>query len=163
PSLAHRLHKRRFADFVSSSSKEGVMRIDMTRQRENMIRQQLARRGIRDDRLTGAIGRVPRERFVPTGLAEFAYDDSPLPIDEQQTISQPYIVALMTEALELDADDRVLEIGTGSGYAAAVLAELASEVYTIERHASLAESARLRLEELGYRNVKVKCGDGSVG
>jgi protein-L-isoaspartate(D-aspartate) O-methyltransferase len=139
------------------------MRIDPTRQRERMVTQQIARRGIRDPKLTGAMQSVPREKFVPDDLAEFAYEDSPLPILENQTISQPYIVALMSEALELDGQERVLEIGTGSGYSAAVLAEIASEVYTIERHRTLCESARDRLEKLGYRNVQVRCGDGTKG
>lgn len=139
------------------------MLIDHARRREDMVRLQLARRGIHDPDVTRAMARVPRERFVPDDLAEFAYDDSPLPLTENQTISQPYIVALMTEALELEADDRVLEIGTGSGYSAAVLAEIAAEVFTIERHRSLADTARARLEALGYANAQVRCGDGTRG
>ena len=123
----------------------------------------LQRRGIRDDRVLQAMLDVPRERFVGLDLAEFAYDDSPLPIDEGQTISQPYIVALMTEALQLGPEDRVLEIGTGSGYAAAVLAQVAGQVFTIERHRSLADQARRRLEKLGCDNVEVRCGDGTLG
>ncbi len=137
--------------------------MDAAREREAMVTRQIAARGIRDPRLLAAMRRVPRERFVPAELAALAYDDTPLPIDAGQTISQPYVVALMTEALELEPDDRVLEIGTGSGYAAAVLAELAREVYTIERHRVLADGARERLEALGYRNVQVRCGDGTLG
>jgi protein-L-isoaspartate(D-aspartate) O-methyltransferase len=106
---------------------------------------------------------VPREAFLPEHLAEFAYEDTPLPIEEGQTISQPFIVAAMAEALELGAHDRVLEIGTGTGYAAAVLGEIAEEVYTIERHRPLADQAERRLRELDYRNVHVLCGDGSLG
>ncbi len=128
-----------------------------------MVEQQLRRRGIDDPELTEAMSRVPREKFLPPALAEFAYEDSPLPIAAEQTISQPYIVALMTQAAELDRDDRVLEIGTGSGYAAAVLSEVAAEVFTVERHRRLADAARDRLEALGYRNVQVRCGDGTRG
>jgi protein-L-isoaspartate(D-aspartate) O-methyltransferase len=139
------------------------MDADPAERRSRMVEQQIVRRGIRDAAVTHAMRKVPRERFVPDAMAEFAYEDSPLPIADRQTISQPYIVARMTEALELEADDRVLEIGTGSGYAAAVLAELAAEVFTIERHAGLADTARRRLEALGYRNVHVRCGDGTLG
>jgi protein-L-isoaspartate(D-aspartate) O-methyltransferase len=124
-----------------------------------MLRQQ----GIRDKAVLQAMASVPREKFVGIHLLEFAYDDSPLPIEEGQTISQPYIVALMTEALMLKSTDRVLEVGTGSGYAAAVLAEIADEVYTIERHQSLAHQATVRLMELNYHNVHVLCGDGTLG
>jgi protein-L-isoaspartate(D-aspartate) O-methyltransferase len=136
---------------------------ELTSRRETMVTRQLARRGIRDERLLGAMRAVPRERFVAADMAEFAYDDSPLPIGERQTISQPYVVALMTQALEVAPGDRVLEIGTGSGYAAAVLAELAREVYTVERHRSLADVAAERLRSLGYDNVHVRCGDGTRG
>lgn len=139
------------------------MREDPARRREQMVAQQIVRRGIRDEAVADAMRRVPREKFVPEGLAEFAYDDSPLPLIEEQTISQPYIVALMSEAMELGADDRVLEIGTGSGYAAAVLGEIVSEVFTIERHPRLADHARQCLEALGYRNVHVRTGDGTLG
>lgn len=124
-----------------------------------MLRQQ----GIRDKAVLQAMASVPREKFVGIHLLEFAYDDSPLPIEEGQTISQPYIVALMTGALMLKSTDRVLEVGTGSGYAAAVLAEIADEVYTIERHQSLAHQATVRLMELNYHNVHVLCGDGTLG
>ena len=107
--------------------------------------------------------RIPREAFVHESLASLAYDDRPLPIGEGQTISQPYVVAVMTEAVRLCPHDRVLEIGTGSGYAAAVLSVIVAEVYTIERLGELAESARKRLAELGYSNVHVRHGDGSLG
>src|ERR1051325_562665 len=138
-------------------------RADRAALREEMVARQLAARGIRDGRVLEAMRCVPREEFVPAELVEFAYEDSPLPISEQQTISQPYIVALMPEALELQPQDRVLEVGTGSGYAAAVLAHLAADVSTIERHESLALSARRKLVELGYTNVDVIHGDGSLG
>src|SRR5688572_10997102 len=120
-----------------------------------MVEHQLRPRGIRDKRVLAAIGRVPRERFVPEEIANEAYEDNALPIECGQTISQPIIVAMMSEALELQGDERVLEIGTGSGYQAAVLAELAGEVYSIERHAGLAELAQSRLAKLGYENVQV--------
>ena len=123
----------------------------------------LKNRGIRDQPVLDAMAMVPREHFVGLDLAEFAYDDTPLPIEEGQTISQPYIVALMTEALHLGPTDSVLEVGTGSGYAAAVLSRVAQQVYTIERHRSLAHQAESRLHKLGYDNVKVLCGDGTLG
>jgi protein-L-isoaspartate(D-aspartate) O-methyltransferase len=131
--------------------------------RKQMIDYQLAARGLHDQAVLDAVNAVPREEFVPTDLVEFAYSDSPLPIEASQTISQPYIVALMTAALELKPGERALEVGTGSGYAAAVLAEIANEVYTIERHKILADTARARLEDLGYKNIKVLYGDGTLG
>jgi protein-L-isoaspartate(D-aspartate) O-methyltransferase len=131
--------------------------------RKEMIEYQLAARGLRDQTVLNAVAAVPREEFVPTDLVEFAYRDSPLPIAASQTISQPYIVALMTAALQLKPADRVLEVGTGSGYAAAVLAEIAREVYTVERHKILVDSARKRLADLGYRNIEILYGDGSLG
>lgn len=131
--------------------------------REEMVRRQIAARGVRSPAVLDAMRKVRREGFVPSYLGEFAYDDAPLPIEEEQTISQPYIVALMVEALALEGNERVLEIGTGSGYAAAVLAEIAREVYTIERHEQLAHSAELRLVEEGYGQVHVRCGDGTLG
>ncbi len=137
--------------------------MDMSAARERMVAEQLEPRGIRDPRVLEAMRTVPRESFVPELMAELAYDDSPLPIEERQTISQPYVVARMTEAAELGAEDRVLEVGTGSGYGAAVLAEAAGEVYTIERHQSLADSAAEKLARAGYGNVEVRCGDGSRG
>ncbi len=131
--------------------------------RKQMIDYQLAARGLQDEAVLAAVNAVPREKFVPPELVEFAYHDSPLPIAARQTISQPYIVALMTAALELQQSDRVLEVGTGSGYAAAILAQIAREVYTIERHKILADTARTRLAELGYTNVSVLYGDGTLG
>jgi protein-L-isoaspartate(D-aspartate) O-methyltransferase len=131
--------------------------------RAKMVADHLRRRDIHDPRVLAAFATVPRERFVPDALSERAYDDAPLPIGEGQTISQPYVVAITAQALSLNGHERVLEIGAGSGYAAAVLAHLASEVYTVERHAELAEIARERLERLGYRNVHVKHGDGTLG
>jgi protein-L-isoaspartate(D-aspartate) O-methyltransferase len=128
-----------------------------------MVEQQLRARGIRDERVLAAMRRVPRERFVPEGIAEEAYQDCALPIECGQTISQPVIVAMMSEALGLNGVERVLEIGTGSGYQAAVLAELAAEVYSIERHPGLAQLAESRLAQLGYKNVKLRIGDGSLG
>lgn len=133
------------------------------RQRRTMVEKQIAARGVRAQAVLDAMGKVRREGFVPSYLGEFAYDDTPLPIEEEQTISQPYIVAFMVEALELSGGERVLEIGTGSGYAAAVLAEIAGEVFTIERHAGLARSAEARLADEGYANVHVRCGDGTRG
>jgi len=137
--------------------------LDQAALRKKMVTQQIAARGIRSDRVLRAMSTVRREGYVPSYLGEFAYDDAPLPIEEEQTISQPYIVAAMVDALELQGGERVLEIGTGSGYAAAVLAEITAEVYTIERHARLAEGARERLARDGYRNVHVRCGDGTLG
>jgi len=133
------------------------------RQREQMVETQIARRGIADPRVLEAMRSVPRHRFVPPDLLASAYADCALPIGEGQTISQPYIVALMTEALELRGHERVLEIGTGSGYQAAILSKLAREVYTIERHAVLAKRAKELLDELGYHNVHVRVGDGTAG
>ncbi|SHK67524.1 protein-L-isoaspartate(D-aspartate) O-methyltransferase [Marinobacter antarcticus] len=123
----------------------------------------LVKRGIQDKLVLDAMEAVPREVFVGLDLAEFAYDDSPLPIDEGQTISQPYIVALMTEAMQLKPGDKVLEIGSGSGYAAAILSRIVKQVYTVERHRGLANLARERLSKLGYDNVSVLCGDGTLG
>ncbi len=131
--------------------------------RKQMIDYPLAPRGLHDQAVLHAVTAVPREEFLPTELVEFAYSDSPLPIEASQTISQPYIVALMTAALELKPGERALEVGTGSGYAAAVLAEIAEEVYTIERHKILADTARIRLEEQGYKNIQVLYGDGTLG
>ncbi|MEA2528403.1 MAG: protein-L-isoaspartate(D-aspartate) O-methyltransferase [Thermomicrobiales bacterium] len=124
---------------------------------------ELRRQGIRDDRVLAAIGDVPRERFVPTASGDQAWANAALPIGAGQTISQPYIVALMTAALRLSGDERVLEIGTGSGYQAAILAALAAEVVTVERHASLAVAAESLLRDLGYDNVRVVVGDGTIG
>jgi protein-L-isoaspartate(D-aspartate) O-methyltransferase len=137
------------------------MSLDLARAR--MIEEHLERRGITQRRLLDAFARTPRDAFVAEELRDMAYEDTPLPIGEEQTISQPYIVALTIEALELDGNECALEVGTGSGYAAAILSQMAREVFTIERHATLAEGARERLERLGYRNVHVLCGDGSLG
>ena len=131
--------------------------------RARLVAEQLAARGIVDPVVLGAMRRVPRHLFVPARLREYAYEDYPLPIGEEQTISQPYIVAFMTQALQLKRTDKVLEIGTGSGYQAAVLAEIVGRVHTIEIIPSLAQSARERLERLGYDNVQVRTGDGYVG
>ncbi len=133
------------------------------RQREQMVREQLAGRGIRDARVLAAMSTVPRHEFVPESLQQDAYEDHPLPIGEGQTISQPYIVAAMLEHLLLRPPDRVLEVGTGSGYVTALLSELCSEVFSVERHASLAASAEATLARLGFRNVTIKVGDGSMG
>ncbi len=128
-----------------------------------MVDQQIAGRDIKDARVLDAMRRVPRHEFVPEPLRGSAYEDSPLPIGHDQTISQPYIVAYMTEALELAGSHRVLEIGTGSGYQAAVLGELVNEVYTIEIVAPLADRARQTLAALGYKNVHVRTGNGYLG
>jgi protein-L-isoaspartate(D-aspartate) O-methyltransferase len=127
------------------------------------IDRQLRDRGIRDERVLAAMERVPRELFVPPELREYAYEDGALPLARGQTVSQPYIVAVTCEALGLRGDERVLDVGTGSGYAAAVLAELAHEVHSIERIPELAETARSALEAAGYRNVSVHVGDGWLG
>ncbi len=132
-------------------------------QRMKMIRQQLRARGIENPEILAAFEKVPRHRFVPERLKKYAYQDRPLPIGEDQTISQPYIVALMTRSIEPKKTDQILEIGTGSGYQAAILAELSDQVYTIEIIESLAESARRALSESGYENVFVKTGDGFKG
>jgi len=132
-------------------------------QRATMVRRHLKARGITSSYVLKAMGEVPRERFVPERLAEFAYEDGPLPIGYEQTISQPYIVALMIEAAEVEPGDRVLEVGAGSGYAAAVLSRIAEEVFAIERHEALADEARERVETLGYDNVRIIAGDGSGG
>jgi protein-L-isoaspartate(D-aspartate) O-methyltransferase len=128
-----------------------------------MVERQLWRRGISDERVLDAFRSVPREAFVGDAAEEFAYEDTALPIDEGQTISQPYIVALMVQALDLRPTDRVLEVGAGSGYAAAILSRLAGRVYAIERNQRLAEDARERLRQLGYDNVEVRAGDGTLG
>ena len=131
--------------------------------RARMVEEQLARRGIGDERVLAALRRVPRHRFVEEALRERAYGDHPLPIGDEQTISQPYIVALMTALLELDGREKVLEIGTGSGYQTAVLAELARRVCSMERLPRLAERARAVLEDLGYTNVWIRVGNGTLG
>lgn len=131
--------------------------------RERLVRRQIEARGVRDPRVLHAMREVPRHRFVSDDLVRFAYEDSPLPIGEGQVITQPYLVAEMTEAALLGPDDRVLEIGTGSGYGAAVLSRVADTVCTVERHSALAGQARRRFEALGYDNILVRVGDGSLG
>ena len=132
-------------------------------EREHMVAFQVARRGVTDKRVLDAMRQVPREAFVCAGMEEFAYEDSPLPIAAGQTISQPYIVAVMIEAAQIKPGDRVLDVGTGSGYAAAVLSRLAGKVFSVERHRDLADSARRVLEKLRYANVEVRHGDGTLG
>jgi protein-L-isoaspartate(D-aspartate) O-methyltransferase len=131
--------------------------------RERMVRTQIAARGVRDERVLQAMRTVPREAFVDPRMAHLAYDDTPVRIGSGQTVSQPYMVAAMIQALKLAPEDRVLEIGTGSGYAAAVLAEMVHEVYTVERHQNLADQAQETLTSLGYDSVMVRHGDGSLG
>lgn len=136
---------------------------DFSIKRQKMIERDIKGRGVKDPKVLNAMSRIERERFVDKGIAEQAYEDHPLPIGEGQTISQPYVVALMTEALKLNPADQVLEIGTGSGYQAAVLAEIVSKVYTVEIRKSLAEKAERLLRNLGYRYIMVKYGDGYFG
>jgi len=136
---------------------------DFVKLRREMTDHHVFARGVRSELVLDAMRTVPRELFLPPNLQEFAYEDSPLPIAEGQTISQPYIVALMAEALLLKGGEKILEIGTGSGYAAAVLAEIAGEVYTVERIGQLAEKAAAALADHGYDNVHVLHGDGTLG
>lgn len=139
------------------------MAVDFERARLMMVDEQLVTRGIKDPRVLSAMGRVPRHLFVEEALSGRAYGDNALPIGENQTISQPYMVALMTEALALKGVERILEIGTGSGYQAAVLAELAEYVHSVERIRTLADRARSRLRSLHYRNIEIKTFDGTEG
>lgn len=136
---------------------------DFAVKRQKMVERDIKVRGVKDPKVLKAMSRIARERFVEKGFAEQAYEDHPLPIGEGQTISQPYVVAFMTEALKMKPADRVLEIGTGSGYQAAVLAEIVTKVYTVEIRKGLAERAERLLRDLGYRNIKVKYGDGYFG
>ena len=136
---------------------------DFMKLRHNMVNNHIVARGVNSELVLNAFKKVPREAFVPKELQEFAYEDTPLPIGEGQTISQPYIVALMAEILLLQGGEKVLEIGAGSGYAAAVLAEIADEVYTIERIGQIAAKATSTLQELGYENVHVLHADGTRG
>jgi protein-L-isoaspartate(D-aspartate) O-methyltransferase len=136
---------------------------DTARERQRMVQDQLMRRGIQEEGVLAAMAKVPREEFVPQETRPASYTDQPLPIGYSQTISQPYVVAFMTEQLRLKRDARVLEIGTGSGYQAAILAELATEVYTVEIIEPLAKNAEATLTRLGYKNVHVKAGDGYKG
>jgi protein-L-isoaspartate(D-aspartate) O-methyltransferase len=128
-----------------------------------MVEEQLKARGIKDQKVLDAFKKLERHKFIPEAVRESAYADFPVPIGESQTISQPYIVALMTECLNLTGDEKVLEIGTGSGYQTAILAELSKEVHSIERFGTLAKRAQELLKELGYTNIKIKIGDGSLG
>jgi protein-L-isoaspartate(D-aspartate) O-methyltransferase len=132
-------------------------------QRRNMVESQLRARGIRDERVLAAMSHVPRHEFVPVEFRDQVYEDHPIPIGEGQTVSQPYIVAIMLQALALNPSDTVLEIGTGSGYQTALLAELTGQVYSVERHASLARMAEATLRRLGYSKVQVLLGDGTNG
>lgn len=132
-------------------------------QRDRMVSEQIAARGVRDPRVLAAMRKVPREAFLPADKRGVAYDDAPVPIAAGQTMSQPYIVALMAEALGLTGNERVLEIGTGCGYAAAVLAELAAEVFSVERIETLAEQAATTLAQLGLPHLHLRCGDGTLG
>jgi len=136
---------------------------DFAAEREAMVERQLRRRGIGDERILDAFRAVPREAFVPADQRSQAYGDHPLPIGAGQTISQPYIVAMMIEAAAIGPEDKVLEIGAGSGYAAAVISRVARQVIAIERHSELAEAAALRLARLGYHNVRIVEGDGTRG
>jgi protein-L-isoaspartate(D-aspartate) O-methyltransferase len=140
-----------------------VSKKDFEKKRYRMVEHQIRRRGVRDERVLAAMERIPRHRFVPEKLEDYAYDDSPLSIGDGQTISQPYMVALMTETVMPAMGDRVLEVGTGSGYQTAILAELVREVYSIERIPALAERAEQLLRELGIENVSIRIGDGSEG
>ena len=133
------------------------------KQREQMVRDQIKGRDVSDARVLEAMLRVPRHRFVPESLRDRAYEDRPQPIGAEQTISQPLMVGIMTELLQLTGNEKVLEVGTGSGYQAAILAELAAEVITVERHEPLAERTRGLLEHLGYQNVEIHVGDGTEG
>jgi protein-L-isoaspartate(D-aspartate) O-methyltransferase len=133
------------------------------RDRDRMVEVQIAGRGIRDEQVLRALRKVPRERFVDERLAPFAYDDGPLPIGARQTISQPFMVAWMTAAAKVGPEDVVLEVGTGSGYAAAVLAQVAAAVYSIERFEQLTQAARARLDALGYAGIHLRTGDGTLG
>lgn len=131
--------------------------------RKRMVEEQLIRRGISDKKVLDAFRKVPRHEFIPEEFWGSAYNDYPIPIGNSQTISQPYMVALMTESLRLSGDERILEIGTGSGYQMAILAEIAKEVYSVERIQELADNAKKNLDKLGYVNCKIKVGDGTLG
>ena len=136
---------------------------NFAKKREKMVKKQLKPRGIDDENVIRAFKEVPREKFVPDHLKEYSYQDGPLPIGDNQTISQPYIVAEMVQALQLTREDVVLEIGTGSGYEAAILSKIAEHVYSVERIQSLADKAKMILDELNYQNITIEIGDGSLG
>jgi protein-L-isoaspartate(D-aspartate) O-methyltransferase len=148
---------------MNKERSKGVEEMEFDKLRKEMVEYQIRRRGIKDERVLRVMEKIPRHKFIPENLREEAYEDHPVPIGEGQTISQPYIVALMTECLKLDGTEKVLEIGTGSGYQAAILAELAKEVYTIEIIPELGKKAERTLRKLGYKNIKVKIGDGYIG
>ena len=147
---------------MGKGAQRAVTGFDFTAQRRGMVEHHIAARGVRSESVLRAMRAVRREEFLPSSLREFAYEDSPLPIASGQTISQPYIVAFMIEALLLKGGEEVLEIGTGSGYAAAVLAEIAKNVYSVERIGQLAEKAATTLAKQGYHNVHVMHGDGAA-
>ena len=157
------LNYLRFRKKMTSNRSTDKKERDWNHERSQMIGGQLESRGISDKRVLQAMGKVPRHNFVPLDSRESAYADGPLPIGEGQTISQPYMVALMTQCLELKGDEKVLEIGTGSGYQSAILMELAREIYTIERIHSLAERAKKKLLELDYNRFHIKIADGTKG
>ncbi len=137
--------------------------INFEKERLRMVEEQIAGRDVKDERVLATMRKVPRHEFLPEAIRGMAYQDSALPLGEAQTISQPYMVGMMTELLELKGNERVLEIGTGSGYQAAILAELCDKVYTVERIKMLADRARLNLDRLGYRSVAIKVYDGTYG
>jgi protein-L-isoaspartate(D-aspartate) O-methyltransferase len=137
--------------------------MDYTKQRKNMVERQIKARGITDERLLDAFRKVERHLFIPGNPDHFAYADGPLSIGEGQTISQPYIVALMLDLMKIKSEDVVLEIGTGSGYQTAIIAEMAREVYSVERISSLAINAKELLDKLGYTNIKIQRSDGTTG
>jgi len=146
-----------------SGPNDGAEEAYFRKLRQRMVKQQIAARGVSDRRVLQAMLTVPRHLFVPEDIRHRAYDDTPLPIGSGQTISQPFMVAWMTELLRVEKDHRVLEIGTGSGYQAAILAELAAEVFSVEKRAELASEAQERLSALGYRNIRIRVGDGTLG
>ena len=143
--------------------KGGMKQLDFEAMRSRMVEDQLIPRGISDKKVLDAFRRVARHEFIPEEYWENAYADYPIPIGDGQTISQPYMVALMTECLALKNDDKILEVGTGSGYQTAILAEIVKKVYSVERFTSLAESSQKVLDRLGYKNCKIKVGDGTLG
>ena len=149
--------------FWSASNPRAVADAPHDADRDRMVKEQIVARGVRDAKTLAALRKVPRHLFVPEAAGREAYEDHPLPIGHAQTISQPYIVALMTESLGLQGGETILEVGSGSGYQAAVLAEIAAQVYSIEIVEPLAEEARERLRRLGYGNVQVRAGDGYAG
>lgn len=140
-----------------------MKKINFEEKRENMVQNQLRARGVKDRKVLDVMRKIPRHEFVPENMKSYAYQDEPLPIGEGQTISQPYIVAYMTEVLNLKGDEKVLEIGTGSGYQAAILAELVKEVFTVEVVSPLSVKAQKVLKKLGYNNIYFKIGDGTLG